>query len=71
MRKKAAIYGQDIDAQTPQHNGHAAAFNGGFDGGVAQHYKVSPDTIAMLYDKWVMPLTKQVQVEYLLRRLET
>ncbi len=69
MRRKAAIYGQDVDADTPDQNG-SAAFNGRPAEGSAPHYKVSPDNIAMLYDKWVMPLTKQVQVEYLLRRLE-
>ena len=75
MRRKAAIYGQDVDAEGPQHNG-PAALNGvsapdGVELHTPPHCKVSPDTIAMLYDKWVMPLTKQVQVEYLLRRLET
>ena len=75
VRRKAAIYGQDVDAEGPQHN-RTAALNGGsalhgVEPGTPPHCKVSPDTIAMLYDKWVMPLTKQVQVEYLLRRLET
>ena len=55
--------------KTPDHNGSAAS-DGGPANGSAPHCKVSPDNIAMLYDKWVMPLTKQVQVEYLLRRLE-
>lgn len=26
--------------------------------------------MARLYEKWVMPLTKEVEVEYLLRRLD-
>jgi len=33
-------------------------------------YKIKPSFIANLYENWVMPLTKEVQVEYLLRRLE-
>ena len=33
-------------------------------------YKVAPDAIAALYRDWVMPLTKKVQVHYLLRRLD-
>lgn len=61
MRRKAAIYGQDVGA---------APAEGDASEGAPVQYKVSPDTIAMLYDKWVMPLTKQVQVEYLLRRLD-
>lgn len=61
VRRKAATYGQDsVDM---------ASGNGTTEKAIRQ-YKVSPDTIAMLYDKWVMPMTKQVQVEYLLRRLD-
>lgn len=33
-------------------------------------YKINPSLVADLYGDWIMPLTKQVQVEYLLRRLD-
>ncbi|XP_030464935.1 chorismate mutase 1, chloroplastic [Syzygium oleosum] len=33
-------------------------------------YKIEPSLIADLYGDWIMPLTKEVQVEYLLRRLD-
>lgn len=33
------------------------------------HYKVRPEKVAELYRDWVMPLTKEVQVQYLLNRL--
>lgn len=33
-------------------------------------YKIKPHLIANLYGDWIMPLTKEVQVEYLLRRLD-
>lgn len=33
-------------------------------------YKIQPSLIANLYGDWIMPLTKMVQVEYLLRRLD-
>ncbi|KAL4639592.1 hypothetical protein ACB092_03G229500 [Castanea dentata] len=33
-------------------------------------YKIKPSLVASLYGEWIMPLTKQVQVEYLLRRLD-
>lgn len=33
-------------------------------------YKIDPDLAGALYEDWVMPLTKQVQVAYLLRRLD-
>ncbi|KAJ6814940.1 chorismate mutase 1, chloroplastic-like [Iris pallida] len=33
-------------------------------------YKINPKLVADLYGKWIMPLTKEVQVQYLLRRLD-
>ena len=33
-------------------------------------YKIKPSLVADLYGNWIMPLTKEVQVEYLLRRLD-
>lgn len=33
-------------------------------------YKIKPTLVADLYEIWIMPLTKEVQVEYLLRRLD-
>jgi len=62
VRWKAATYGQDADpSQSPPQPGQNGEADGSNGGGGAR-YKVAPDTIAMLYDKWVMPMTKQVQV---------
>lgn len=33
-------------------------------------YKINPSLVADLYEDWIMPLTKEVQIEYLLRRLD-
>ncbi|GMP72843.1 hypothetical protein CsSME_00030742 [Camellia sinensis var. sinensis] len=33
-------------------------------------YKIKPSLVADLYGDWIMPLTKEVQIEYLLRRLD-
>jgi chorismate mutase len=55
VRLKAATFGQDINP--------AAAATGG-------RCKIQPDVLAEMYDKQVMPLTKDVQVAYLLRRLD-
>lgn len=33
-------------------------------------YKIKPFLVAELYGSWIMPLTKEVQVQYLLRRLD-
>ena len=39
-------------------------------GNPKSHYKVEPEIVAELYRRWVMPLNKEVQIQYLLRRLE-
>ena len=56
VKRKATIYGQDISEQ---------------DGLQSMSFKVEPATVAALYKTWIMPLTKQVQVAYLLQRLDT
>ncbi|KAM0006917.1 putative chorismate mutase [Helianthus debilis subsp. tardiflorus] len=33
-------------------------------------YKIKPSLVVDLYEAWIMPLTKEVEVEYLLRRLD-
>lgn len=33
-------------------------------------YKINPRLVADIYGDWIMPLTKEVQVAYLLRRLD-
>ncbi|KAK9054027.1 hypothetical protein SSX86_025103 [Deinandra increscens subsp. villosa] len=33
-------------------------------------YKIEPSFVADVYGEWIMPLTKEVQVDYLLRRLD-
>ncbi|KAJ8750077.1 hypothetical protein K2173_013992 [Erythroxylum novogranatense] len=38
--------------------------------GVAPAYKIRPSLVEDLYGEWIMPLTKEVQVAYLLRRLD-
>lgn len=55
VRSKAATFGQDVDAAGTVTDGR---------------YKVAPDLVASLYRDWVMPLTKKVQVQYLLHRLD-
>jgi len=56
VRAKAAVYGQDEISLGADSKSHA-------------HYKVRPEKVAELYRDWVMPLTKEVQVQYLLNRL--
>lgn len=32
--------------------------------------KINVDVVVELYEKWVIPLTKEVEIEYLLARLD-
>ena len=57
VQLKAATFGQDLSAS-------------GGGGGDGPAYKVRPEVVAQLYEHWVMPLTKEVEVQYLLRRLD-
>ncbi|XP_042393928.1 chorismate mutase 1, chloroplastic-like [Zingiber officinale] len=56
VEAKAKIFGQEVKI--------------GEDDGTPPVYKIQPSVVAELYDNWIMPLTKEVQVEYLLRRLD-
>ena len=67
VRQKAAMYGCDPapaleDGIHPEEDGEVWP--------ACASYKVDPKLVAELYDRWVMPLTKEVQVAYLLRRLD-
>ncbi|XP_073129518.1 chorismate mutase 2 [Henckelia pumila] len=55
VAKKATLFGQDVDLQENDTN---------------SKYKVNPSVVSRLYEEWVIPLTKFVEVEYLLHRLE-
>ncbi|KAF3516663.1 hypothetical protein DY000_02062841 [Brassica cretica] len=55
---KARIFGQDITVNDPE------------TGAADPSYKINPSLVAKLYGEGIMPLTKEVQIEYLLRRLD-
>nr|D2CSU5.1 RecName: Full=Chorismate mutase 2; Short=PhCM2 [Petunia x hybrida]ACI41890.1 chorismate mutase 2 [Petunia x hybrida] len=55
VAKKAMIFGQEVTL---------------VDNAKEVKCKVDPLLVSRLYDEWIMPLTKHVQVEYLLRRLD-
>ncbi|XP_042501930.1 chorismate mutase 1, chloroplastic-like [Macadamia integrifolia] len=57
VEMKARTYGQEVSI-----NGEMAG-----DDSVC---KINPSLVANLYGEWIMPLTKEVQIEYLLRRLD-
>ncbi|RHZ80654.1 hypothetical protein Glove_134g44 [Diversispora epigaea] len=54
LRHKALIYGQDITESGILNNTP----------------KINIDVVVELYEKWVIPLTKDVEVQYLLSRLD-
>ncbi|XP_044462931.1 chorismate mutase 2 isoform X2 [Mangifera indica] len=55
VEKKAKIFGQQVTL---------------CDDGTEGKCKIDPSVVSKLYEDWVMPLTKVVEVEYLLRRLD-
>ena len=61
LKKKALLYGQEIDDSSMDEFG---------DGGqVSLQSRISPSIVARIYEQFVIPLTKEVEVEYLLQRL--
>ncbi|KAK8953534.1 hypothetical protein KSP40_PGU001008 [Platanthera guangdongensis] len=55
--EKAKIFGQDVNLQKNSTEAN----------GTGIQYKVEPSVVSMLYQQWVIPLTKRVEVDYLLR----
>ncbi|XP_057957880.1 chorismate mutase 2-like [Malania oleifera] len=56
VEKKAMAFGQEVTLDDNKNN--------------TAKYKVDPSVVSHLYGEWVIPLTKLVEVEYLLRRLD-
>ncbi|XP_054819863.1 chorismate mutase 2-like isoform X2 [Prosopis cineraria] len=57
VEKKAMVFGQEVSLERD-------------DDGDVPSYKVKPTLVSRLYEKWIIPLTKDVEVEYLVRRLD-
>lgn len=55
VKKKAMVFGQEVSLDRDVK-------------GIT--YKVDPSVVSLLYQKWLIPLTKNVEVEYLLNRLD-
>ncbi|XP_023899756.1 chorismate mutase 2 [Quercus suber] len=55
VAKKAMVFGQEVTLHNDDNKGK---------------YKVDPSVVSRLYGDWIIPLTKLVQVEYLLRHLD-
>ncbi|KAJ3055350.1 chorismate mutase aro7 [Rhizophlyctis rosea] len=68
LKRKALVYGQEIDDDSPLPEGATAKGEGVK--GSQSHLRIPLDVVAKMYEKFVIPLTKEVEVDYLLRRLE-
>ncbi|XP_031484186.1 chorismate mutase 2 [Nymphaea colorata] len=55
VANKAKVFGQEIISDSTEGTGKQ---------------KIDPSVASLIYEEWVMPLTKLVEVEYLLRRLD-
>ncbi|KAI8065319.1 chorismate mutase [Gongronella butleri] len=53
LRRKALVYGQTLDQAEE---------------GANTHLRIPVNIVVELYERWVIPLTKQVEVEYLIQR---
>jgi len=53
VEKKAMVFGQEVSLEHDVKGGK---------------YKVHPSKVSLLYQKWLISLTKNVEVEYLLGR---
>ncbi|PKU81557.1 Chorismate mutase 2 [Dendrobium catenatum] len=59
VKKKAEVFGQNVTLREASKDGNETT-----------KYKVDPSVVSNLYGEWVIPLTKQVEVNYLLHRLD-
>lgn len=75
LRRKALIYGSDItetgevvtkEEEVEGSTATAAAVAGA----TTTSRKIQADVVVDLYERFVIPLTKEVEVEYLLQRLD-
>lgn len=61
VEKKAMVFGEDITLDKNDTCGSNSN---------RTNYKVDPSVVYNIYGDWVIPLTKLVEVEYLLHRLD-
>lgn len=64
LRRKAMIYGHDITEKGE------IVLDEPTQPSQQQNLKIQADVVVNLYERFVIPLTKEVEVEYLLKRLD-
>ncbi|KAJ2779758.1 chorismate mutase aro7 [Coemansia javaensis] len=73
LKAKALIYGQDLSSACPDSVGNGLLpVSAAGESGAGERVKtrVDYDLVVSLYRDYVIPLTKEVEVEYLIRRLD-
>lgn len=65
LRHKALTYGQDFTESDI-----ISLDNNQISNDDHHKIKINADIVVKLYEKWVIPLTKEVEVQYLLNRLD-
>lgn len=68
VRQKAMLYGSELNNDTASANHIVTSENRS--AVETNLYKINPQFIVDIYEKYIMPMTKEVQVEYLLHRLD-
>ncbi|KAJ2723348.1 chorismate mutase aro7 [Coemansia sp. Benny D115] len=69
LKAKALIYGQDLSEAGIDEQGNASSVQSGVNEDKVKT-RVDYDLVVSLYRDYVIPLTKEVEVEYLLHRLD-
>ncbi len=69
MRRKVETFGQDISADGAPASSLTASQSSGASPSASN--KLNVDAVVELYEKFVIPVTKDVEVEYLMQRLDT
>ncbi|KAI9090521.1 chorismate mutase [Phlyctochytrium arcticum] len=67
LRRKALVYGQEIDDETAT---DVPTLEDIEKHGSPRHLRIPLDVVANMYQTYLIPLTKEVEVEYLLHRLD-
>jgi len=64
VKNKAKTFGQDVNVVETAREEEEE------ENREEPNLKIAPGLVADLYGHWIMPLTKEVQIQYLLRRLD-
>ncbi|KAJ3159462.1 chorismate mutase aro7 [Geranomyces michiganensis] len=70
LRRKALVYGQEIEEEQQNQQAPPSSSSSSATAAAASHLRIPLDVVSNMYERYVIPLTKEVEVEYLLGRLK-